>query len=238
MLRMKRGALIASLMVLVAILLSACQQPYSQAPVVTNTPINPNSLFATPISNPTKLSDDQLHATQTAQAASPIIYTATPGGPTPFPTSTPQVQLPNNPTLTATIAVPVGATNSPLPQLPPGSHPSTYSLQSEEFPFCVARRFGVDPGALLKASQLSNPDIYYAGMVLTIPSGPAWSVQDLGPRALRNHPASYTVTGDADTTVYGVACKFGDVSPDTIVGANNGITLGSSLRVGQSLSIP
>jgi hypothetical protein len=75
-------------------------------------------------------------------------------------------------------------------------------------------------------------------LVLTIPSGPAWSVADLGPRSLRTHPGTYVVTGNADNTVYGVACKFGDVTPESIVSANSGLSLGSTLSVGQSLNIP
>ena len=240
MLRLKRGVLSASTVTLVVVLLTACHQPYSQVPIVTNTPINPDSLFATPISNPTRLSDDQLHATQTAQAGNPVIFTPTPGsgGQAVTPTSTPLVQLPNNPTLTATLAVPSAPSLTPAATIVPGSRQGTWALRAEEFPFCIARRYGVDPNALLQASRLSSPDIYYAGLELVIPSGPAWSVQDLGPRWLSQHPATYVVTGNADTTVYGVACKYGDVTPDAIVAANPGVTLGSSLNVGKSLNIP
>jgi hypothetical protein len=55
---------------------------------------------------------------------------------------------------------------------------------------------------------------------------------------LITHPGTYVVTGNADTTVYGVACKFGDVTPDSIVGANSGLSLGSTLSSGQSLNVP
>ena len=245
MLRMKRGALVASMMTMAAILFSACTQPYSTPSSFTSTPINQDSKFATPLGSPTPggLDNVEAGATQTAQAVNPsLLNTITPGGAPQNPTATltPFIQLPTTSasTSTATLAVPSGPTNTPQPQLPPGSHPPTYALKSEEFPFCIARRYGVDPDALLKASQLTSPDIYYAGLVLTIPSGPAWSQADLGPRSLRNHPATYVVTGNADNTVYGVACKFGDVSPESIVSANSGLTLCSTLSVGQSLNIP
>lgn len=242
---MKRGASVASTLMLVAILVSACNQPYSQAPVVTNTPIDPISLFATPVGGSTELDEVMIFASQTARAAStsaPAIATAT-GGVAVTPqsvtvTSTPFVSLPSNPTvtLTSTLAVPSGGSvSTPLPS---GPNPPTYTLQKEEFPFCIARRFNVDPYDLLRASNLTSPDIYYSGLVLTIPQNSVWPAQDLGPRALRTHPASYVVTGSADTTVYGVACKFGDVTPDSIVGANSSISLGSTLSVGQSLNIP
>jgi hypothetical protein len=53
---------------------------------------------------------------------------------------------------------------------------------------------------------------------------------------LRNHPATYTVSG-SDQTVYGVACLFGDVDPSAIAQANN-ISPSAALTSGQQLSIP
>lgn len=240
---MKRGVLVACTLMLVAILVSACNQPYSQAPGVTNTPIDTGSLFATPAGGATQLSDVQIFASQTAQAANPVTavsvsptsgFAITPQVAT--VTSTPIVSLPATVTATSTLAVPPSVSTSTLQ--PSGSNPPTYTLQAQEFPYCIARRFNVDPTDLLEASNLDSPDVYYAGLVLTIPQNSVWPVQDLGERALRTHPAPYTVTGDADTTVYGVACKFGDVTPNSIVSANSTINLGSTLSVGQTLSIP
>jgi LysM repeat protein len=108
----------------------------------------------------------------------------------------------------------------------------------DEFPYCIARRFDVHPNDLLAASQLTSPDIYYAGIRLVIPSGSKWPVQDLGPRSLRPHPGSYTVTGSGDTSVFGVACKFGDVTPEQIVSQNSNVSLNTTLNVGQTLTIP
>ena len=68
MARIKRGAPIASILMLITVILSACNQPYSQAPSVTNTPINPNSLIATPLGQPTNMTDVQNFATGTALA--------------------------------------------------------------------------------------------------------------------------------------------------------------------------
>ena len=50
------------------------------------------------------------------------------------------------------------------------------------------------------------------------------------------HPTTYTVLA-SDETVYGVACKFGDVDPAAIAQAN-GISVDAALAAGQSLSIP
>ena len=245
MLGIKRGALIVSTLMLVAVIASACERPFSPAPAVTNTPIDPNSLFATPFDGATEMSPVEIFSSQTAQAANtsaPVIATAT-GGVAVTPqsatvTSTPFVSLPSTSTVTptSTLALPSGGiTSTPAPS---GPRPPTYTLQRDEFPFCIARRLNVDPSDLLQASNLSSPDIYYAGLVLTIPQNSVWPVEDLGPRALRTHPTSYSVTGNADTTVHGVACKFGDVTPESIVGANSGLSLGSTLSVGQSLNIP
>lgn len=236
---MKRGTLLASTWMMAAVLITACNQPYSQAPAVTNTPINQENLFATPASgNPTGLSPAEVFATQTAQLADPNLVptsTATSSGVTNLTaTQTPFVSLPGNPTITptATLALPSGPTSSPVPA---GSRPPTYTLQSQEFPFCIARRYNLDPESLLAQNGLSSGTVFYAGYQLNL-SNVASPFPDN--RALQPHPTSYTVTGNADTTVYGVACKFGDLEPSAIVSANSGISLGSTLTVGQTLNIP
>jgi LysM repeat protein len=118
----------------------------------------------------------------------------------------------------------------------PGVKPIEWILKSGEFPYCIARRFNVNPEDLLKASGLTSPDIYYEGQKLIIPQNSAWPA-DLGPRSLRNHPETYTVTGNSDTTVYGVACKYGEIEPG-LIAQNNGISISATLTVGQQLKIP
>ena len=166
MLRMKRGALIASMVAIGAMLLTACRQPFSTPVSVTSTAIDTSNLFetlGTPVASPTGLGGVQQATTQTAQSIDPnLLNTATPGGTAVTATLTPFVQLPSNPTATptTTLALPGGSTNTPQPQVPPGSRPPTYALKSEEFPFCIARRYGIDPTALLAASYLSTPVLY------------------------------------------------------------------------------
>ncbi len=110
--------------------------------------------------------------------------------------------------------------------------PGTYVLQGGEFPFCIARRFDVDISALLSASGLASGGTYYAGTALTIPQG---AKPFNGPRALRTHPAPYTVlTGD---TVNSIACLFGDVDPRAIIDLNN-LDANGTLSVGQQIQIP
>src|SRR5688572_5343080 len=234
----KRGAMVASILTLVSIIASACNQPYSQPPSVTNTPINPESLFATPIGGPTNMTDVQNFATGTSLALTgtpaSALVTQTPLGGTPQPvTETPTPLVALNATSTATLAVSGTQPSGTLPtSAPVGSRPSTYELQRGEFPYCIARRFDVNPEQLLTANSLTRGDIYYPNLTLTIPAsaGPFPP-----PRALRTHPTTYTAT--AGQTVYGVACVFGDVYPSAIAAANN-ISESSVLTAGQSLSIP
>jgi len=240
MTRLNRGTTIASTLMLIAILLSACNKPYSQTSAATFTPISPNSIFGT--AGPTSaLGPVEVFATGSAIAqqltSSPGVpingATATllPAGVTPQPqvataTNTPLVPL--NPT--STLAIPNGPSATPIPA---GSRPATYVLQSGEFPYCIARRFNVDPTEMLQLSGLSEGVLYDPGTVLKIPQSGSFP----GNRMLKNHPTTYTVTSP-DETLNSVACLFGDVDPGAISRANNNIPIGSKLTVGQVLNIP
>jgi LysM repeat protein len=173
-------------------------------------------------------------ATQTAIAAQGgVIPTApvaaeTPGAPTtetaPKPTAPSDVQ----PTQ------PVAPTDAPVlvvPTATPGI-PTSYTLQKGEFPYCIARRFNVDPGELLRMNNLTGGSVFFSGMVLTIPqTGRPFP----GSRSLVAHPTTFTV--GASDTIYSVACVFGDVSPEAIAFANN-LTPPYKLSAGQILNIP
>lgn len=232
--RSKRGLTIASTLLLVAVLVSACEQPYSTPPAVTNTPIDPNSFFSTPIpSQPGNMQDVENITTQTALAS---ILTQTPGGGvTPVVgatmTSTPIIAL--NPTATATQAVAGVSTSTSVPS---GSRPSTYTLKPGEFPYCIARRYNVDPDELLRLSGLSSAQAnsLSTGTVLTIPQSGTFP----GDRSWHDHPATFTVGVTYNTnTVYGVACYYGDIEPSTIA-SNNNISVDATLTAGQTLNIP
>ena len=132
---------------------------------------------------------------------------------------------------TATIEVGSPVSNSPLGT---SVRPATYTLQQGEFPYCIAGRYNIDPNELLSLNGLINSQIVDPGMILSIPqSGNPFP----GDRSLLTHPGSYSVTGDNDTSIYGVACKFGDVFPESIAQANN-LSLSTTLTIGQALSIP
>jgi LysM repeat protein len=236
---MKRGAVVASTLMLIAVIASACNQPYSQAPSVTNTPINPTSLFTTPGTPDITMSDIANFGTQTAlaQTGTPqTVATQTLSvGVTPQDLSaTPTPLVSNNPAFTSTSTLAVSGTSSgPLPtSAPVGTRPTEYPLHKGEFPYCLARRFDVDPDALLSLNGLSSGNIYYPNRTLKIPQSGSFP----GTRALRNHPATYTVSS-SEETVYGVACLFGDVDPAAIAAANN-ISADAALTAGKQLSIP
>lgn len=112
--------------------------------------------------------------------------------------------------------------------------PASYTLKKGEFPYCIARRFNVDPKELLALNNLSTAqaETYQPGLPLSIPQSGATFPP---PRARNAHPTNYTVP--QATTVYGVACYFGDVNPDDII-SNNSIANPDSIAAGTTLNIP
>jgi LysM repeat protein len=245
MARLKRGTMVASTLMLIAVVVSACDRPFSTPPAVTDTPINSNSLFGTTIAQTPDgldMSDVARFGTETALALSGTpasIATQTPstlvaiGTQDVNATLTPTPIISINPTLsnaTATLAVSGGGT---VPtSIPVGSRPASYTLQAGEFVFCIARRFDVDPDQVLSLNGLSDGQTVYPGKVLKIPQSGSFP----GSRALKNHPATYTVASSSET-IYSVACQFGDVDPGAIAQANN-LSSSAALTAGQQLSIP
>ncbi len=217
----KRIAL--TLFAVLAIALTACQRTAS-------TPVPTQSLDFPGAPTIENIQSIMVAGTQTAIA----LYGTPEGGqeqpetPDPNATETPIVisgdtPAPENPT--------------PLPAVTPipatTDKPSTYTLQKGEFPFCIARRFNIDPDELLALNGLTRSQSYFTpGTVLKIPqAGKAFP----GARALLAHPTQYTVlSGD---TIYSIACKFGDVDPLAIA-SQNGLQSPYSLTVGSQISIP
>lgn len=226
-----------SIAFLIAVLLVAglagCKRPI---PGSTQEPaVSPEAAEPFPAGGATDVLDQfYLFATQTAMATQGI----TTGVPQVLETGAiaPGSQLtPAAPGVVPTEAVvqPVVATAVPVivPTATPGL-PAKYTLKTGEFPYCIARRFNVDPGALLRANGLTTYSVYYAGMELQIPQNAA---KFPGSRALKPHPATYTVRpGD---TLASIACAFGDVDPEMIAFANS---FGGNEKVaqGQVIQVP
>ena len=155
-----------------------------------------------------------------ASGSTPIAVTVNPNS----ATSTPLIQ--------SNTAVPGSTVVAPTFS---GAVPSSYTLQKGEWPFCIARRYNVNPNELLNQSGLSQAEssMLMPGRVLTMPTtGDPFP----GTRAWHNHPNSFTVDS-SDTTISGVACYYGDLDPQSIATANN-LTLSSALNAGQVLKIP
>ncbi|GAB4505212.1 MAG: hypothetical protein Fur0043_22070 [Anaerolineales bacterium] len=230
-----------SLFLLVAMFLSACQLRYSQAPLTTPTSL-PTSLFVSPFptsDNPMALVEELSTGTAMAEfatamtAGTPAVSAAT-ATPSEDVNATATEMLGGEAVAseTPTLAVVTPSPTQPLPTVTT-NRPASYTLQKGEFPYCIARRFNVDPAELLNLNGLTSGDIYYPNLTLKIPqSGNPFP----GTRALRTHPDTYTVA-DASLTLYGVACVYGDVDPAAIAQANN-LSLSTALTVGQKLSIP
>lgn len=249
----KKLALI--LIVVLALTLSACTRAASSAPAATATP---KANFPKPVAT-TGMNAIEIAGTQTAVAtgglpmptsATTVAGTAVSGTSAPAgnPTFTPLAGLNQTSTAPTTQAGASTALPSPTPGIAstsiaatpvviatagPITKPATYTLHQGEFPYCLARRFNVNPDTLLSLNGLSPNQSYYTpGTVITIPqtSGPF-----PGTRALKSHPATYLVqSGD---TVYSVACEFGDADPMAIVSANN-LSGGYTLTAGSTIQVP
>lgn len=257
----KRVSLAVVTLLISTTLISACTQSLSQAPAATSTLIA-TGLFVSPfpsVENPMAMIEEFAKQTAAAQtvAAGGVVVTGTPGTPgtpitgvtitgtvtTPLAGTTNTPGVPTNDVSTptnanaaiATTAVAPAVTNIPPANstpVPAGVRPASYTLQYGEFPYCIARRFNVDPEALLSASGLTSPDLYYPGLVLKIPQSGAFP----GERMLAAHPATYTVAS-SDETLYSIACKYGDVEPGALASAN-GLSTSATLSVGQQIKIP
>ena len=234
---MSKKIIIVILLALAAvILLAACERSASKPPLAT--PTAAGTLNATP--QATGMSLMQAWGTSTAvyvqTAVAMGLITAAPTSQTPEPSLTPTPLG----TVSTPVVPPTGvATDTPLPGTTPvivvatatPGHPGTYVLHAGEFPYCIARRFNVDPNDLLSLNGLSNGEIVQPGLTLSIPVSGSFP----GTRALQSHPAKYTVA--VDDTFYKIACTFGDVDPSAIASAN-GLSVDTPLVTGTVLNIP
>lgn len=220
------------------LMLGACTRAASTAAPDTTAATQPSD-FPQPVAT-SGMNIIETAGTQTAIATAGLPIPTASGADTQQPivigpTSTIDLNAPSTPLPSPTTGVPVVST--PVPQAPQPTvqttKPGTYTLQQGEFPWCIARRFNVNPEELCSLNGISCAQNYYVpGTSLRIPqSGNVFP----GSRALIPHPAQYTVRpGD---TIYSIACKFGDVDPVNIT-AVNGLGSGSNLTTGTTIQIP
>jgi len=239
------------ILVILVLTLSACTRAASSAPTATATP---KANFPKPVAT-SGMNAIEIAGTQTAVATAGLPMPTSVGSesgtknPDVLPTFTPlggveQTRSPEttsnlaattplpSPT-TGTATTPEPTSHAQLPTAGPIVKPAAYVLHQGEFPYCLARRFNIDPDQLLTLNGLSSSQSYFApGTSITIPqSGGAFP----GTRALKTHPVQYTVR--AGDTIYSVACEFGDVDPMAIASVNN-LSGSSNLTVGTSILIP
>jgi LysM repeat protein len=218
-----RFFLVFFVIILVALSLAACERSASTPPPDSGESEGFPTLEATP--NPIDVMGE--YATQTAQAQagdSGEGEDETPDeGDTTQPTEEPQATEKPDEEGPAATSVPDKEY----------SVPNNYTLQKGEFPYCIARRYNISPGALLAANGLTSSSVTYPGQTIKIPKDAG--AFDAGPRALKSHPANYTVR--AGDTVYSIACLYGDVDPRAIED-HNGLSGAYTLKVGQTLKIP
>ena len=226
--------LFALLTLLTIFLLSACVRPASTPPKSESSSSTTTAEFPVPGTTDDVMSQLESLATQTAvalqgstsgaQQTAAVPTIAPPGTAAPTgelqPTAVPPTPEPTQ--AQAQIVVPTRT---------PGL-PSTYTLRGGEFPFCIARRFDVNPDEMLRLSGLSSGGVFPPGTVLKIPkSGSGFP----GNRSLRDTPDTYTVSsGD---TIYSIACLYGQVDPNEIAYANN-LSSPYTVKSGQELYIP
>jgi LysM repeat protein len=219
------------------LLLISCSRSASQSPqVVLATPtgkVNVTVQAPTGVGQIELIGTTQMLQTMTAfyvqtQAAQTLNPTVIHPTSTPFGTP-PPIVLPTGGAST----LPAGTTPIiVVPTSTPG-HPSTYTLMTGEFPYCIARRFNVNQQELLSMNGLNDATLLQPGSNLNIPqTGNPF----VGTRALHPHPTVFTVSS-VNETIYSVACYFGDVDPSQIIAANN-LTSPYILHMNQTLNIP
>ena len=210
---MKKNFAVIMLIIILSLTLTACNRSLSKPPAVAPPTAEPASEEPFTIEEPADGSKDPAISTPaTADSTQPTAALLS-EAPTAVPTLEP------TPTMVPVIV------DTPVV-------PASYVLQQGEFPYCLARRFNVDPNTLLSVNGLSQDAWVSPGTTLSIPTGSTWSG---APRERMPHPTTYTVkSGD---TIYSIACAFGDVFPEGIAQANN-MQAPYALTVGQTLQIP
>ena len=214
---MKKTSLIVLIIIISALLFSACTMSASTPP---------------PVSVTMDLSAIARQATETAIAKTPK------AGETQVPEATEESLT--DPSATVSEAVEPTSTPDPAAETEETEElevyeyaiPDSYTLHEGEFIFCLARRFNILPDDLKTYNGYESGTLLYPGDTLQIPSD---SRAFVGDRALQYHPSNYTVVfGD---TLYSISCLYGDVDPRSIASAND-LDVDQVLTPGTVLQIP
>jgi LysM repeat protein len=224
------GLAIASLIVM-ALFLGAC----------TRTATTPAPTAATGLT-PAALTGQQ--ATMEAVRSALLTQTAQAAAGSGAATSTPLVVVTQS-TPSAASTTPKATTGTTVAATTCG--PTNYTVLQGEWVYSIARKFGVDPQAIIDLNSLVAPYALTPGQTLKIPgSCPTGStpvvVATVTPGGATITPGGTAAAGGTSYTVqagewvYSIARKFG-VDPQAIIDANN-LVAPYTLSVGQKLIIP
>jgi hypothetical protein len=131
----------------------------------------------------------------------------------------------------------LGAAELPAPQ--------TYRLHRGEYPWCIARRYNVNPYEMIWLNGIYFWQTYYPGQLLILPqTGNPYP----GARMLHNIPSTYEVNKQGET-IRSLACYFGaldpkaiaelnGINPDKILKKGTLINLGMPLETAPALGLP
>lgn len=135
---------------------------------------------------------------------------------------------PSGPVATPTLVPSLAPTSTPTPAVP-----TTYTVQQGDWIYAIARKFNLDPDALIAANPGIDPNHIEPGQVLNLPAPGDTTGAPAGTALAR--PATYTV--QKGEWVYSIARKFG-VDPNAIISANNLQPPNYTVYPGQVLTIP
>jgi LysM repeat protein len=206
---------------ILSLMLASCYRPASTPPPIPKVATS-ESAFPQSTSQGQSM-NEILSATQTAAAVGAQPTEAPTAKPTKAPTTKPAKSSDEN------------DNNSSGSSYQPNTNPQrpqSYTLQAGEWPICIARRYDLDVSSLLALNGLSMDSRPAAGTTLRIPQSGTWNS---GNQAWHSHPTTYTVRAGDNVNV--VACYFGNLLPEDVIGANN-LSSPYTLTSGQTLTIP
>lgn len=207
----KNRPLVIVLFVLFAMIVVGCTRPASTAPPTD------------------ELSIDEINQRATMDAVREAILTQT-HEPDTIPTATATQEIPTStPTEAGATETPLVVVDTPTPLV---GQTQTYIVQPGEWVYSIARKFGVDPDALIAANNLQYPYDLAVGQELTIPASTGGTPV----------PGATQVTGGTEYIVQAgdwiasIAKKFG-VTEQAIIDANN-LVFPYTIYPGDVLVIP
>jgi LysM repeat protein len=209
----KNRSLVIALVVLIGIIVVGCTRSASTAPP-----------------SDSDLTIDEINQRATMDAVREAILTQTHEPEDVIPTATATSVVPTTPPTSAVpTETPLVVVNTPTPLV---GTTQTYIVQPGEWVYSIARKFGIDPDALIAANNLQYPFDLSVGQELTIPASTGGTPE----------PGSPPLTGGTEYIVQAgdwiasIAKKFG-VTEEAIIDANN-LVFPYTIYPGDVLTIP